>query len=484
MTYRELDERSNQLAHLFRKRGIKAGSNLALIMDNRLEFIVICVAAHRAGLHYAPISTHLAPAEIASILLDCAPSVLVGTSSALSRAQIAPDSGVELVLSVGDHIDGYEDLATATEPLSTAPIGDEEAGALMLYSSGTTGAPKGVLLPRHRGGPEATDPSTSQVTDRFAIDSSTVFLITAPLYHRSPLFYVEMVLPKGGTLVIMPRFDAESVLQVVEQYGVTHSFFVPTMLTRLLRLPPEVRSKYDLSSHRWTLHGAAPCPPSVKEEIIEWWGPIVNEGYGGSESNGLTFITSEEWLDHRSSVGRPVACEVRVVDKAGSDVPVGQVGLVYFRGRPAFEYHGNEDQTRAAFLSDGSSTLGDLGYLDKDGYLYLTGRREFVIISGGVNIYPQEVENVLSAHMEVLDCAVFGVPNEEFGEEVRAVVQLSDGVDPTPEKAEELRLFCRSNLSSIKCPKVIEFREHLPRTPTGKMQKRQLVAEYSQEKVS
>ena len=284
----------------------------------------------------------------------------------------------------------------------------------------------------------------------------------------------------GVQVVVMEHFEAERALQYIQDYRITHSQWVPTMFVRMLKLPQEVRLKYDVSSLQCAIHAAAPCPIPVKEQMIEWWGPVIYEYYAGTEGNGFVQLNSEEWLAHKGSVGRPLGCEIHICDDEGNELPVGEPGTIYMSGGGEFEYYKDDEKTAGSRHPQGWTTLGDVGYLDEDGYLYLTDRKHFMIISGGVNIYPQEAENVLITHDKVMDVAVFGVPNEEFGEEVKAVVQPKDMADATPELAVELMDYCRSKLSHIKCPRSVDFREELPRHPTGKLYKRLLKDEYWQ----
>jgi acyl-CoA synthetase (AMP-forming)/AMP-acid ligase II len=348
----------------------------------------------------------------------------------------------------------------------------------MLYSSGTTGRPKGVKRPM-TGEPFDAPVLGYQLYRRlYGIDENTVYLSPAPLYHAAPLVFTSCVMAWGGTVVVMDRFDAEQSLSLIERHRVTHSQWVPTMFVRLLRLPEATRRHHDLSSHRCAVHAAAPCPIEIKRQMIAWWGPIIHEYYAGSEGNGFVVIDSPDWLAHPGSVGRAVLGEISILDDDGKQLPQGEAGAIYFANGPAFEYHNDPAKTRSAYSAEGWSTLGDVGYVDQDGYLYLTDRKAYMIISGGVNIYPQEAENVLTGHPQVVDVAVFGVPNEEFGEEVKAVVQPVDMNQATPELAAELIAYCRARLADVKCPRSIDFDPELPRHPTGKLYKRLLRDRY------
>ncbi len=471
-TYGELEARSNQFAHLFRSRGLSAGDHLSIVVDNCPAFFGIALAAHRIGLHYTPISTHLTPSEIGHIIADSDARALVA-SARLSDIVSAVPTGprTDLRLAVEGAIDGYEFAPDLLAEQPTSRPGDETAGSPLLYSSGTTGRPKGVEFPLSRAHPREIDSFTGAFTNQFGIDERTVFLIPGPLYHTSPLFYANMVLRVGGRLVVLERFDAETTLRTIEQYRVTHSFFVPTMLLRMLRLPEDVRSRYRLDTHVWSLHGAAPCPPGVKVAMREWWGPILWEGYAGSERNGMTILTPAEAQIHPDSVGLPVGCGVEVVGLGGEPVATGETGLVYFTGGHQFRYHHDEEKTAAAYLRPAVSTLGDIGHVDADGFLYLTDRQANVIISGGVNIYPQEAEAVLALHPNVQDVAVIGVPDEDMGESVHALIQLNDPDAGSAELAANLIEYCRARVARYKAPRTVEFVRTLPRLPNGKLVK-------------
>jgi long-chain acyl-CoA synthetase len=381
-------------------------------------------------------------------------------------------------LMVDGVVDGFESYETKVARYPNTPIEDQMAGQDMLYSSGTTGRPKAVKMTSESlpyG--EVTD-TTQMVMALYGFDEETVYLSPAPLYHAAPLRFSLLTLYAGGTVIVMERFDALQSLTLIETYKATHSQWVPTMFIRMLKLPEEQRLKYDISSLKIAIHAAAPIPIPVKEKMIEWWGPILFEYYAGTEANGLTAITSEEWLNHKGSVGRSFIGTVHILDEEGNELPPGEPGLIYFADGQEFEYHDDPEKTEATRSPQGWTTINDIGYLDKEGYLYLTDRASHMIISGGVNIYPQEAENVLVMHPKVMDAAVLGVPNEEFGEEVKGVVQPRDMSDAGPELEQELMVYCRSKLSKIKCPVSIDFDAELPRTATGKLLKRLLKERY------
>jgi acyl-CoA synthetase (AMP-forming)/AMP-acid ligase II len=482
ITYRELDEESNRLAHLFRAAGLRPGDHIAFMLANHPLFLVVAWAAHRSGLYYTPISSRLRADEVAYIVGDCGARVFISSAdlAAVATSITAATPGVELRLMVDGAAAGFASYEEAVARQPVTPLGDECAGADMLYSSGTTGRPKGVK-PAATHGP-LTEPGTllKLVQALFAPSAGSVYLSPAPLYHAAPLRYSMTFQRLGATVVVMERFDPEGYLQAVERYAVTHSQLVPTMFIRMLKLPEKIRTKYDISSLQCAIHAAAPCPVPVKEQMIDWWGPIIHEYYAGTEGNGFLYVDSHDWLRHKGTVGRSLLGVVHVCDEAGDDLPPGEHGTIYFENGGAFEYHGDPAGTRAAQDPKGRgwTTLGDIGRLDEDGFLYLTDRRSYMIISGGVNIYPQEAENVLAVHPKVADVAVFGVPDEEMGEQVKAVVQPMSMAEAGPALEAELIAYCRERLAHYKCPKSVDFRAELPRHPTGKLYKRLLRDEY------
>jgi long-chain acyl-CoA synthetase len=480
VTYRALDEGSNRAARLFRALGLLPGDGIAILLENHPRFYEVVWGAQRSGLSYTPMSTRLTPGEAEYIIDDCDAKVLV-TSRAMATAAGALRDRMPRVtgrLMLDGTIPGYDSWEDAVAAQPATPIIDELEGIDLLYSSGTTGKPKGVKLKLRRD-PLGTPNSLVALTQGlYGMGEDTVYLSPAPLYHAAPLRFNLTVQRHGGTCVIMEHFDPSEFLALIERYHVTHTQVVPTMFIRMLKLPEAERTRYDLSSLRVAIHAAAPCPVAVKEQMIAWWGPKIMEYYAGTEGNGFCAITAEEWLQHRGSVGRAMLGTIRILDDAFREQPVGEPGTIYFEGGAGFEYHKDPDKTASSRSPQGWSTLGDVGYVDAEGYLYLTDRKAHMIISGGVNIYPQECENLLVTHPKVADCAVIGVPNEEFGEEVKAVVQPVDMADAGPALAEELIAFCRANLSHIKCPRSIDFQSELPRHPTGKLYKRLLRDRY------
>jgi long-chain acyl-CoA synthetase len=483
VTYAELEARANRLAHLLRARGLRRLDHYAIFMENSPRYLEACGAGERAGLYYTCINSYLTAEELAYIVNNCEAKILITSEAkrdvALDALKSCPK--IELCLIVDGSGDGerVENLDEATAPFPATPIADEALGTPMLYSSGTTGRPKGILRPLAMQPPSQQLPLFDFLVRLWRYRDRMIYLSPAPLYHSAPQAAVNLTIRQGGTAIIMERFDPEQYLQLVEAYKVTHSQLVPTMFSRMLKLPDAVRRRYDLSSLEIAIHAAAPCPVQVKEQMIEWWGPIIQEYYGATESMGFTACDSAEWLAHRGTVGRVLLGELHVLDEEMKPCPTGTSGTLWFKTATPFEYFNDPARTAEARSSDGSmSTVGDVGYVDDDGYLYLTDRATFMIISGGVNIYPQECENLLITHPKVADAAVFGVPNEDLGEEVKAAIQLMPGVAPEQATAEELIAFCAAHLSRQKCPRSIDFEAELPRLPTGKLYKRLLRDRY------
>jgi fatty-acyl-CoA synthase len=475
VTFGALEARANQGAQLMRAAGIGIGDHIAILMENRREFLEICFAADRAGVYYTTISTHLAPAEIAYILDDCGARMLI-TSPA--HAALVPDRPGLPVYVAGGAAQGAQDWAQATSALPATPIPDERQGLDMLYSSGTTGRPKGIKWPLPDTPPGGRTMLLDLLTSLFGYGPGTRYLSPAPLYHAAPLRHSMVTIRMGGTACIMQKFDAARALEMIERHRITHSQWVPTMFIRLLKLPEAERARFDLSSMEMAVHAAAPCPVEVKLRMLDWWGDIIHEYYSGTENNGFTAIGPDEWRAHPGSVGRARLGVVHICDETGAELPAGREGEVYFENGHRFAYHNDPDKTAACTNARGWTTLGDIGRLDDEGYLYLTDRKSFVIISGGVNIYPQETEDALLSHPAVLDAAVIGVPHEEFGEEVKAVVQLLPGRTGSDALAQELIAHCRARLSAVKCPRSVDFHDRLPRSATGKLYKRKLRDSY------
>jgi acyl-CoA synthetase (AMP-forming)/AMP-acid ligase II len=480
VSFAELSDRADQYANLFRQQGLQAGDSIAFTLENCPEFFAICFGALRAGLYYTAISTYLSPAESKYIVEDCDAGLYICSARFDSRAaELATILPSELSLfSFGGDIEGYRAVEDAVSTMPAEPIADETKGQDLLYSSGTTGQPKGVKIDLTGESPDSLSDNTLAIVGLYSFSADTVYLSPAPLYHAAPLRFNLVTMMLGGTSVIMRKFDPQAALQAIEKYRCTHSQWVPTMFIRMLKLPQAEQLKYDVSSMRVAIHAAAPCPVPVKERMIEWWGPVINEYYAGTEGSGFCAVASGDWLEHKGTVGRPLFGAVHIVDDDGNELGAGQTGTIYFSGGTDFEYLNDVGKTRSAYNSKGWSTLGDVGFLDDDGFLYLTDRKAYMIISGGVNIYPQESENVLVMHPRVADVAVFGVPDDEMGEQVKAVVQLIDHAEQGAEMAAELIAYCRDHLSAIKCPKSVDFIEELPRHATGKLYKRLLKDRY------
>jgi len=480
-TFAELNANINRLGRALRARGLEVGDSVALMCTNRPEFVEVLLAAQRVGLRLTPINWHLTGEEAGYIVDNCEAKAFVAAASLGDKAVVAASAGVSglVRLAVGGSLPGFESYDVVIAASEGSDIDDPVLGTQMLYTSGTTGRPKGV----HRSSGAA--PSALAAVNLCGYDEDVAHSVDAhlcagPLYHAAPLvFSVALPLLYGVPIVIMEHWDPAETLRLVEQHGVTHTHMVPTMFHRLLALPDDVRTKYDVSSLRFVIHGAAPCPVTVKQRLIEWLGPIVVEYYAATEGVG-TMVDSPTWLAHPGTVGRPMLPElVKVADENGVALPAGEVGLVFLRTQAAtrFDYYGDADKTTDVYRGD-YFTLGDMGYMDSEGYLYLTDRSANLIISGGVNIYPAEIDAILLQHPAVGDVATIGVPDEEWGESVKAVVQLADGIEPSAELASELLAFCRDRLAHFKCPRSIDFTPQLPREDTGKIYKRVLREQY------
>ncbi|MEP7111939.1 MAG: acyl-CoA synthetase [Ilumatobacteraceae bacterium] len=484
-TFAELDAAANRLSRLLRSVGVLPGDHVAICMENHDRYFEVLWGCRYAGAIYTACSSRLTSSELRYVVNDCEAKVFIASKYKADQAgEIIGDTpGVDVRLMLDGTIDGYEsyELAVAAqlpEPLDEGRV----AGTDMLYSSGTTGRPKGVTRP-FESVPLTTTPGgvATLLQIMFGATTDSIYLSPAPFYHAAPLRFGMGTQALGATVVAMEHFDAEWYLELIERYHVTTTQVVPTMFVRLLKLDPEVRGKYDVSSMKYIIHAAAPCPIPVKKQMIEWFGPVLHEYYAGTEGNGFTYCSSEMWLSHEGTVGTPINCVVHICDDDGQELSRGQSGTVYFEGGLEFEYHNDAEKTSSSRHTNGWSTLGDVGYLDDDNFLYLTDRKSNMLITGGVNVYPQETENVLVTHPKVIDVAVFGVPNDEFGEEVKAVVQpiaMPATAEESAALAKELIAYCRSQLADVKCPRSVDFRDELPRHPTGKLYKRLLKDEY------
>ena len=482
VTFGELEARANQLAHLFRSAGLVEGDAVAILMENSEHMHAVMWAARRAGLYYVPINTHLTAAEVAYIVDNSSAKAIVGSGGLLDTlAGLGAElpGGLPAVRLIVDGVlDGWQQYPECVAEQPVTPLDDEIEGDLLQYSSGTTGRPKGIkrALPHL---PPAEVPGLMAALVGFWMHPDSIYLSPAPLYHTAPSVWSMQTQAGGITTVILEKFDPVGTLEAIQKYRITHGQFVPVMFTRMLKLPQAVRDSYDVSSLERVMHAAAPCPVEIKKQMIDWWGPIVDEYYASSEAIGSTLITAEDWLTHPGSVGKPMTGVLHILDEEGNELPAGRAGEIYFEGGFDFEYLNDPGKTASSRDARGWKTVGDIGYLDEDGYLYLTDRRHHMIISGGVNIYPQEAENVLVTHPLVMDAAVFGIPDEEMGQRVKGVVQTVDQADATDAFADELLTWLRDRLSHYKCPRSISFEAQLPRTDTGKLYKQELIKKYS-----
>ncbi len=480
LSYAELDDRSRRLVALLRNLGVNAGGHIAVMLPNTAHYFEIVWAALLSGLRVTPLSSHSTPDDAAYILGDAGCDLFITTAEFTDRVSELPAlvPSCRNWLWMGQDSDYYLDYhraVTQTEPAVVDP--NAQMGDFMLYSSGTTGRPKGV-----KRAPAQRTVSQGSIANRFlskvfSADENTVFLSPAPLYHGAPLGFSTGVISLGGTVVVMTKFDAERALEAIARHHVTHSQWVPTMFIRMLALPEQERLSLDLSSHQVAIHSAAPCPRHVKEQMMDWWGPILHEYYSGTEDIGVTYASPEQWLAHPGTVGKPLGFTIHICDEDGNELPPTSTGIVYFETRSAgFQYHGDSEKTRKSRHPRHPNwvTLDDIGHLDEDGFLYLTDRASFMIISGGVNIYPREVEDVLLRHPAVADCGVIGVPDPEFGEQVLAVIEPVAGTDTGPALIEDLKKFARENLAGPKRPRSYEFIDRLPRMETGKLSKHAL----------
>lgn len=514
VSYAAFEMRSNRLAHLLRAQGLKRLDHYAIFMENNDRYLESCAAGERCGLYYTCVNSFLTADELAYILQNSESKLLICSYAKLDialeaikqcprinmvlvcgeKAQAPSDQALAKVVSI-EHLGSVagrdqdsvrvHDFVEACHAYPATPVADESLGTPMLYSSGTTGRPKGILRPLPENPPSKPLPLFEFLTKLWRYREDMMYLSPAPLYHSAPQAAVSLTIRIGGTVVIMEKFDPMDYLSLIERYKISHSQLVPTMFSRMLKLSDQERATYDLSSLEVAIHAAAPCPPQVKEAMIDWWGPIIHEYYGATEGLGFTACDTAQWLSHKGSVGKVLFGDLHILDEAMQACPKGEPGTVWFKTGSPFEYFNDPEKTREATSPDGTmTTVGDVGYVDDDGYLYLTDRATFMIISGGVNIYPQECENLLITHPNVADAAVFGVPNADLGEEVKAVVELMPGVAADQATVDDLMAFCKAHLSIQKCPRSIDFEESLPRLPTGKLYKRILRDRYWGHKTS
>ena len=486
VTYAELEARANRCAHALRSLGVAIGDTVAVVCDNRPEFFDLFWGTQRSGVTMVPVSTRLKCDEIAYIVEDSGAKVLLISEYLTETAQELADAratmpGLQHIFAFGA-IDGLPSWGELSAKQPDTPVADEANGARMAYSSGTTGRPKGIknLVPTAGSDPIQPQPGPMLFGRLYGFGESTIYLSPAPLYHAAPMGFTTTCQAMGGTVVVMEKFDPEAFLALIERYRITQTQVVPTMFVRLLKLPEQLRSKYDLSSLKAVIHAAAPCPVPVKQAMIEWLGPVIEEFYAGTEGGGFCVVSSKEWLERPGTVGRNIMGGVHICDDAGHELPIGEIGTIYFSGGNDFAYHNAEEKTASAHnpLHPGWVTMGDVGRVDAEGYLFLSDRKDFMIIAGGVNIYPQEVENLLVTHPKVADVAVFGVPNADFGEEVKAVIQPARWEDAGEALGAELIAWCRERLADVKCPRSVDFEQALPRAETGKLYKKELKARY------
>jgi len=483
VTYAQLESRSLRLANWLRGVGLQRGDVIALVSDNDARVFDVYWAAQRAGLYVTAVNYRLRPDELRYILENSGSKALfVGCCPEETAAAWADLPGLVHRVAFETRRPGFRDLEAVIQEASDIRPDREPRGGDMLYSSGTTGRPKGVRQPLpERMVSEPGDTMVAMFGGVFGFSAETVYLSPAPLYHAAPLRTCATVHALGGTTIIMDKFEPEAALQAIERWRVNAAQWVPTMFVRMLKLPEEVRARYDVSSLKMAIHAAAPCPVDVKRAMMDWWGPILHEYYSCTELNGMTVVSPDEWLRKPGSVGRPVLGKLHICDDDGMELPTGRDGLVFFeRDSLPFQYHGDPEKTRSTQHPRHPSwtAVGDIGHVDADGYLYLTDRSAFMIISGGVNIYPQEVENALALHPAITDVAVIGVPDAEMGEQVKAVVTLAPGQEPSADLAQSIIEFAKARVASYKAPKTIDFVSALPRTPTGKMLKGEVRRHY------
>jgi len=481
-SFAQLNARANQLARALRQRGLKVGDAVALLCSNRLEFVDVIIALERSGLRITPINTHLTGDEVGYILDNCEAKAFIAEARFATQALVATTlaSRVHIKFAIGGEISGFEDYADALMVCQTHDIDDPTLGSRMLYTSGTTGRPKGVYRDPEYALPSVMTSLDLANSSGYQCATGQLHLCAGPLYHAAPLGYsLAQPLLAGVGLVLMNRWNSEEALRLIEQHRITHTHMVPTMFHRLLSLPQEIKDKYDLSSLQFVIHGAAPCSVQLKSAMIKWWGPILSEYYAATEGRAVN-VTAADWLRRPGTVGKPNPIDhVRILDEHAQELPANTAGTIYIKA-PAvgrFNYFKDDDKTANSYRGD-YFTLGDIGYLDEDGWLFLTDRNANLIISGGVNIYPTEVEAVLLTHPAVGDVGVIGVPNDEWGEEVKAVIELQAGVSDSAALNAELLAFCKEHLATFKCPRSIDFAEKLPRLDNGRLYKQGLREQY------
>jgi acyl-CoA synthetase (AMP-forming)/AMP-acid ligase II len=481
-TYGEVEALANRFAHLYRTCGLERGDHVAGIFGNDPYMLAAVWGAYRAGVYFTPVANTFSAPEIAYVVNNSQAKLVIADAHYETGVASLPQGArkVRHFLVHNGELEGFQSLVTELAVLPDVPLADEQPGAIMLYSSGTTGSPKGIWRPL-RSAEEIGDgppPFARDLIQLFGIRETTRYLSPAPLYHASPMRFTLAVSAAGGTTVMMRKFDAAEALDLLENEGITMSQWVPTMFQRLLALPEDRRRSFRAPAHEVAIHAAAPCPPPVKRAMIDWWGLILREYYSGSESVGLATIDSFEWLERPGSVGKVVKGIPHILDADGRELPAGKPGGIYFSGIPPFQYFGEAEKTLARTSPQGYQTLGDIGWLDEDGYLFLSDRMDDMIISGGVNLYPQEIELAIEEAPGVAECAVVGIPDQDFGERpVAFVVRTTvESMKPESEFIASLEAFACSRLGKTKQLKAFHLVDELPRSPTGKLQRRTLRA--------
>jgi long-chain acyl-CoA synthetase len=478
ISFLELEVKSIQLAHFFKSKGLKRGDHITLFTRNDIKFFEISWAAMRSGIYLTPANSWLKADELSYIINNSGADVIIADKSLEDICiDLSLNNEHEIFkLSFNGQIDGFHSYEEEISQFPTDPPIDNPKGTFMFYSSGTTGQPKGIKWPLLEEQIEEDHAHYLFHKELWDYDEHSISLVSSPLYHAAPAHMALTGHAFGGTVVMMPKFDAEDALRVIEKYKITHGQWVPTQFMRMYKLPEEVKSQYDVSSQKVITHAAAPCPVELKHKMIDWWGNIFYEYYSGSEGIGMTHADPDQWLKFPGTVGKPLMGIIHICDDQGQEVPPGEIGKIYFESDHEFNYHNDNKKREKVKHSHHSSwsSFGDIGYVNEEGYLFLTDRESFMIISGGVNIYPQEVENLLSMHEDVEDVAVIGIPDDDMGEQVKAFIKLSKSAEDRSNQEQYFIEYTRSHLANYKCPKSISFVDDLPRSDAGKLVKRYL----------